>query len=353
MVEEKPVALGDASRLPTLLGRFQHFLHGSVRSPGSPRLPAAPAPAEAARPGPAARPGSPGPSAPRPRPGPAPPSPPAAAPSGPARPYIRAGGRLRAPASPAARQRNCRGGHRRAWGTACLLPGSRRPAAMAWQPMEINPEMLNKVLSRLGVGPGWRFVDVLGFEDEALRAVPTPACALLLLFPLTEQHENFRKQQTEKIKDQEISSKVYFLKQTVSNSCGTIGLIHAVANNKDKLKLEEGSALKKFLDETADLSPEERAKHLANNKAIQEVHNSVAQEGQCRVEDNSVNFHFILFVNVDGHLYELDGRMPFPVNHGTSSDDLLLKDSAKICRQFTEREKGEVRFSAVAFCKST
>ncbi|XP_023803920.1 ubiquitin carboxyl-terminal hydrolase isozyme L1, partial [Cyanistes caeruleus] len=209
-----------------------------------------------------------------------------------------------------------------------------------------------QVLSRLGVGPGWRFVDVLGFEDEALRAVPTPACALLLLFPLTEQHENFRKQQTEKIKDQEISSKVYFLKQTVSNSCGTIGLIHAVANNKDKLKLEEGSALKKFLDETADLSPEERAKHLANNKAIQEVHNSVAQEGQCRVEDNSVNFHFILFVNVDGHLYELDGRMPFPVNHGTSSDDLLLKDSAKICRQFTEREKGEVRFSAVAFCKS-
>lgn len=24
-----------------------------------------------------------------------------------------------------------------------------------------------------------------------------------------------------------------------------------------------------------------------------------------KVDDNSVNFHFILFVNVDGHLYEL------------------------------------------------
>ena len=44
-----------------------------------------------------------------------------------------------------------------------------------------------QVLSRLGVGPGWRFVDVLGFEEEALGAVPAPACALLLLFPLTEQ----------------------------------------------------------------------------------------------------------------------------------------------------------------------
>lgn len=53
------------------------------------------------------------------------------------------------------------------------------------------------------------------------------------------QHENFRKQQTENIQDQEISSKVYFLKQSVSNSCGTIGLIHAVANNRDKLKLGE------------------------------------------------------------------------------------------------------------------
>uniref|UniRef100_A0A8C0FVX2 Ubiquitin carboxyl-terminal hydrolase n=1 Tax=Chelonoidis abingdonii TaxID=106734 RepID=A0A8C0FVX2_CHEAB len=200
---------------------------------------------------------------------------------------------------------------------------------MQWQPMEINPE----VLSRLGVAPGWRFVDVLGFEEDLLSSVPTPACALLLLFPLTAQHENFRKKQIEELKGQEVSSKVYFLKQMVGNSCGTIGLIHAVANNQDKFAFDDGSALKKFLKETADLSPAERAKHLENNK-------------------DKVNFHFILFVNVDGHLYELDGRMPFPVNHGESSDDLLLKGSAKICRQFTERERGEVRFSAVALCKS-
>ncbi|CAI5783880.1 ubiquitin carboxyl-terminal hydrolase isozyme L1 [Podarcis lilfordi] len=223
---------------------------------------------------------------------------------------------------------------------------------MAWQPMEINPEMLNKVLSRLGVAPGWRFVDVLGFEEDALNVVPTPACALLLLFPLTAQHENFRKKQMEELKGQEVSSKVYFVKQTASNSCGTIGLLHAVANNQDKILFDEGSALKEFLTATADLSPDERAKRLENNKAIQEAHNAVAQEGQCRVEDDKVNFHFILFASVDGHLYELDGRMPFPVNHGASSDDTMLKAAAKVCRQFTEREQGEVRFSAVALSKS-
>ncbi|XP_060134837.1 ubiquitin carboxyl-terminal hydrolase isozyme L1 [Zootoca vivipara] len=223
---------------------------------------------------------------------------------------------------------------------------------MAWQPMEINPEMLNKVLSRLGVAPGWRFVDVLGFEEDSLNAVPNPACALLLLFPLTAQHENFRKKQMEELKGQEVSSKVYFVKQTASNSCGTIGLLHAVANNQDKILFDEGSVLKEFLTATADLSPDERAKRLENNKAIQDAHNAAAQEGQCRAEDDKVNFHFILFASVDGHLYELDGRMPFPVNHGVSSDDTMLKAAAKVCRQFTEREQGEVRFSAVALSKS-
>uniref|UniRef100_A0A8D0G6Y7 Ubiquitin carboxyl-terminal hydrolase n=1 Tax=Sphenodon punctatus TaxID=8508 RepID=A0A8D0G6Y7_SPHPU len=224
---------------------------------------------------------------------------------------------------------------------------------MEWQSMEINPEMLNKVLSRLGVAPGWRFVDVLGFEEDVLSTLPNPACALLFLFPLTAQHENFRQKQIGELKGQELSSKVYFVKQIPGNSCGTIGIVHAVANNQGKLSFDEGSELKKFLTAKAGLSPEERAKQLENNKAIKEVHNAVAQEGQCRVEDDKVNFHFTLFVTVDGHLYELDGRMPFPVNHGTSSDNDLLKVSAKICRQFTEREQGEVRFSAVALCKSS
>lgn len=53
---------------------------------------------------------------------------------------------------------------------------------------------------------------------------------------LCSQHENFRKKQIEELKGQEVSPKVYFMKQTIGNSCGTIGLIHAVANNQDKLE---------------------------------------------------------------------------------------------------------------------
>nr|XP_033802755.1 ubiquitin carboxyl-terminal hydrolase isozyme L1 isoform X1 [Geotrypetes seraphini] len=220
---------------------------------------------------------------------------------------------------------------------------------MQWKAMEINPEMLNKVLAKLGVTGSWRFVDVLGLESESLRSVPSPVCALLLLFPLTPQHENFREKQIEGLKGQETSPKIYFMKQTIGNSCGTVGLIHAVANNK--MELGDSSILKSFLAETSNISPEERASHLEKNEAIQAVHDAVAQEGQCRVEDG-VNFHFIVFINVDGSLYELDGRMPFPVKHGSTSENSLLQDAAKICSQFTSREKGEVRFSAVALSKA-
>ncbi|XP_029287322.1 ubiquitin carboxyl-terminal hydrolase isozyme L1 [Cottoperca gobio] len=220
---------------------------------------------------------------------------------------------------------------------------------MEWTPMEINPEMLNKMMSKLGVGDSWHFVDVLGLESEQLSAIPKPCCALMLLFPLTQQHESFRQQQADKVAG---GSDVYFLKQTAVNSCGTIAMLHAVANNKSKLTFDSDSALKKFLDETENMSADDRAKHLEKNKAICEAHNEVAVQGQCRPEADKVNFHFIAFVNANGQLYEFDGRMNGPVEHGATKDGSFITDASKVCRGFMEREQGEVRFSAVALCQS-
>ncbi|XP_031612822.1 ubiquitin carboxyl-terminal hydrolase isozyme L1 [Oreochromis aureus] len=220
---------------------------------------------------------------------------------------------------------------------------------MEWTPMEINPEMLNKMMGKLGVGESWRFVDVLGLEGEQLSSVPKPCCALMLLFPLTQQHETFRAQQADKVSG---GSEAYFLKQTAVNSCGTIALLHAVANNKDKMTFDGASALKKFLDETANMSPDDRAKHLEKNQAIFDAHNEIAAQGQCRPEADKVNFHFIAFVNVNGQLYEFDGKINGPVNHGPTKEESFVMDAAKVCRGFMEREKGEVRFSAVALCQN-
>ena len=46
-----------------------------------------------------------------------------------------------------------------------------------------------------------------------------------------------------KLKDQgcALPEGVYFMKQTIGNACGTIGALHAIANNQDKLLI--GKAL--------------------------------------------------------------------------------------------------------------
>ncbi|KAH0624467.1 hypothetical protein JD844_031936 [Phrynosoma platyrhinos] len=101
-------------------------------------------------------------------------------------------------------------------------------------------------------------------------------------------YETFRTEEENKIKSQgqEVKPAVYFMKQTISNACGTIGLIHAIANNRDKINFEEDSSLKKFLDDSVPMSPEERAKYLETYEAIRVTHESSAHEGQ--TEGNNV-----------------------------------------------------------------
>lgn len=221
-----------------------------------------------------------------------------------------------------------------------------------WLPLEANPDVTNQFLRQLGINPSWQFVDVYGMDAELLSMVPRPVCAILLLFPVTEKYETFRTEEEEKIKaqGQEVKPSVYFMKQTISNACGTIGLIHAIANNRDKINFEVESSLKKFLDESVSMSPEERAKYLETYEAIRITHESSAHEGQTEAPsiDEKVDLHFIALVNVDGYLYELDGRKPFPINHGKSSDDTFLEDAVEVCKKFMERDPDELRFNAIA-----
>ncbi|KAI7808309.1 ubiquitin carboxyl-terminal hydrolase isozyme L3 isoform X1 [Triplophysa rosa] len=225
-----------------------------------------------------------------------------------------------------------------------------------WLPLEANPEVMNQFLRQLGLVPTWQFGDVYGLELEVLSLVPRPVCAVLLLFPITEEYETFRQEEEAKIKaqGQEVSSGVYFMKQTIGNACGTIGLIHAVANNQRHLEFEPTSPLKEFLLQTAKMSPEEKATFLEKDESIRVTHESSAQEGQTEAPslDEKVDLHFIAFVNVDGHLYELDGRKPFPVVHGKTAEDTFLEDSAEVCKRFMARDPQELRFTVVALSKA-
>ncbi|XP_078513559.1 ubiquitin carboxyl-terminal hydrolase isozyme L3 [Lissotriton helveticus] len=211
-------------------------------------------------------------------------------------------------------------------------------------------------MKQLGVLPSWQFVDVYGLDHELLSLVPKPVCAVLLLFPVTHKHEEHKAEEQSRIKarGQELSPTIYFVKQTIRNACGTIALIHAVANNQKKLEFGPDSAMKRFLNLSSKMTPDARAKFLEKDESIRLSHETSAQEGQTEAPhiDDKVDLHFITFVEEQGYLYELDGRKQFPINHGPTSSETLLEDAVVICKKFMNRDPDELRFTVVALGKS-
>ncbi|KAF2902963.1 hypothetical protein ILUMI_03232 [Ignelater luminosus] len=222
---------------------------------------------------------------------------------------------------------------------------------MAWLPLESNPDVMNKFLQKLGVSEKWNIVDVYGLDSESLAWVPRPVASVILLFPCSDQYYKYSQEQCNEIKEkgQVLLSDVYYLKQIVSNACGTVALIHSVANNADQIPIADGP-FKKLLDESRDLSPEERGELLQKTaQQIISAHQELAMEGQTEVNPNEqVNFHFVAFVHKGGYLFELDGRKEFPINHGSTSPETLLEDAAKVCKDYIAREPNDVNFTVMA-----
>nr|XP_006816605.1 PREDICTED: ubiquitin carboxyl-terminal hydrolase isozyme L3-like [Saccoglossus kowalevskii] len=206
-----------------------------------------------------------------------------------------------------------------------------------WLPLESNPDVMNKFVHQLGMSKSWQFCDVYGLDPDLLGMVPSPVAAVLLLFPINEKYETFKKEEEEKIdKDgQTVSSNLYYMKQTIGNACGTIGLLHAIANNKHRIELD--GSLKKFIDDTEKMSPAERAEYLEKDESISAAHESSAQEGQTEV---------ILQYNLVWSLcllsmYQFLDYVCFE-----------FQDAAGACKAFMARDPAELHFTVVALAKA-
>jgi len=206
---------------------------------------------------------------------------------------------------------------------------------------------MNKYAQLLGVPTTYVFTDIYDLSVEGLKTVARPAIAVLLLFPVGKSEEA-------KFGEENASSGLYFIKQTISNACGTIGLIHALCNNTDKLCFDKERHLSKFYADTKDMTPEERSKYLEADSAFTETHDELAQQGQTAApaRDEKVDLHFVAFVHHNGGLYELDGRRAAPVHHGATTEDNLLEDSAEIVKKFMARDPDNLNFTVVALAKA-
>ena len=219
-----------------------------------------------------------------------------------------------------------------------------------WVPMESNPDVWNKFLKEMGVSGAWEFTDVFGLVPELLMMVPQPVAAVILLYPISENTEKLGKEKLEGTK--EVSDNVFFMRQTVGNACGTVGILHSLLNNSDVISI--GETLAKFQSDCSTVDATERAALLENSDVIASKHAAAASSGQTAAPsaDEKITLHFVAFVSVDGSMYELDGRKPNAVSWGPCQSDELLSKAAVACQRYMACDPQEMRFTVVALSKT-
>ncbi|XP_054824203.1 ubiquitin carboxyl-terminal hydrolase 3 isoform X1 [Prosopis cineraria] len=224
-------------------------------------------------------------------------------------------------------------------------------SAKRWLPLEANPDVMNQFLWGLGLPENEaECYDVYGLDEQLLEMVPEPVLAVLFLYPLTSKTEEERLQQENEKKQH--NTRVYFMKQTVGNACGTIGLLHALGNITSEIKLTEGSFFDRFFKATASMDPLQRAAFLENDREMEVAHSVAATAGDTEALVD-VNAHFICFACVDGELYELDGRKSGPISHGQSSPNTLLRDAAKVIQGVIQKNPDSLNFNVIVVSKKS
>ncbi|WFD29352.1 ubiquitinyl hydrolase 1 [Malassezia sp. CBS 17886] len=225
---------------------------------------------------------------------------------------------------------------------------------MSWVPLEANPALFQEWSRTMGLDTSqFGYHDVFGLDEELLAMVPAPAHAVLFLFPLTAGIEARHRAEDAAAGARDTGGALWF-PQKVGNACGTIGLLHAIANSSAVHGVTPGTPLAELLADAREATPEARARLLERSVSLQSAHGSVAAQGQTQAPGASdpVDLHFVAFVrSADGQLLELDGRRAGPVAHDVdvpTENDVLARAAQFVQEYYISAEPDQVQFNLIA-----
>lgn len=211
---------------------------------------------------------------------------------------------------------------------------------------------MNKYIENLGFQThSYQFVDVFSTEDWALSMIPQPVAAVILLYPLTPKQLEYTDEPQTNPNDN-----VWFMKQRISNACGTMGILHSLLNVESQVldvSVTKDSWLDAFHSKTKTLSAIEKAEVLEADEIIRTLHDKATsddsnQTNRGNLEDR-VETHFIALIRKNDKLYECDGRKESAIEHGDCASPMeLLPKAINVIREFMARDPTELRFTIVA-----
>ena len=167
----------------------------------------------------------------------------------------------------------------------------------------------------------------------------------------------------------------WYMRQRVRNACGTVAIVHAIANagnngelyslppeayrcthhfHPHNMNLLPQSLLANLVNSSLDDDPAERGRRFATSEAIAAAHQQCMEQAACGLPSSDiagkkgttpfvprmdlthsaagdVSEHFCTFVRVGSHIWELDGAMEeAPLYHGPTTAPTFLGDAARL-----------------------
>lgn len=216
-------------------------------------------------------------------------------------------------------------------------------------PLESSPQVFNELMYKLGVSQDLAFNDVYSLDPEMLDFYSRPIHALIMAFPVSETYETYRKGA-----DKDLAPDYYnaisgsnkeqalWFKQTIRNACGTMALLHALANGIPSDKITPGSPIDNLINQAKPLNTLDRVQLLETSSDLEALHGQVAQMGDTAAPapEDHVEHHYVCLTKRNGHLYMLDGSRKGPIDLGLVADDedLFCPQALRVVQQFMERE---------------
>jgi ubiquitin carboxyl-terminal hydrolase L5 len=149
---------------------------------------------------------------------------------------------------------------------------------------------------------------------------------------------------------------IVFANQTIQNACATIAVLNILLNKSQQVDL--GHDISEFKSFITGFDGEMVGETISNSDLIRSVHNSFSAPSYLASDDpakkpedydKSELYHFVSFVRLNDHIYELDGLKSYPIQHvECASDEEFITKLPEIINQRIARYGNELRFSLLA-----
>lgn len=207
------------------------------------------------------------------------------------------------------------------------------------------------------------FNDLYSIDKESLEQL-APVYGVIFLFKYSSIDREYAENGNKPLHgdyDTDYQSKgIFFANQTIQNACATQAVLNMLMN---KPEINIGSELDNFKEFVTGFDGSMAGETIGNSELIRNVHNSFSAPLGIEIDDDRQSakqdyssdgvFHFVGYLQMQGHIYELDGLKTYPIKHiACEPDEFCAKLPGVIQERISKYPLSELRFSLLVMSEN-